>query len=458
MSPPRVALQVLALFTLIYLSTWAGHYTTGDGSYKIAWSEAMLGHPVIMTPVVNGVYSKYGIGHSLLAVPPLAIAHVVQRITGVRCEPALYTLMFIVNGSFFLALVAYYLAHFYPVRAVWSTVLILGLATTWWPYTKIDFSEPLVLTAVFLGFVLMRFGYPMLGMAIAGFSMTIRSDSAVIIAPMILWYLLANRSVQAGVKIALALAPSICLVLFASYIRYHTLVDHGYAGERFSNPFLVGLYGILFSSGKSIFLFSPPLLLGVWGWKRFAQRAETRSDARLFLGICIAQILLFSKWWDWSSDDSWGVRFVIPGVLLMCIPMVTVLQSRAFVIPVVFAGVAIQLLAVTVGGLRFVELLRSSHPQREALYMGGGSNHIDFEDLRFDPNYSQILGNWILVRYLLHIPPGPGKGDDPSRVGTPLRDAIPQQAWTAAAQWDFVWNLRRSNAPGAAPAAAVPVQ
>jgi hypothetical protein len=32
-------------------------------------------------------------------------------------------------------------------------------------------------------------------------------------------------------------------------------------GETFSTPPLVGLYGILFSAGKSIFVFSPPLLL-----------------------------------------------------------------------------------------------------------------------------------------------------------------------------------------------------
>ncbi len=453
-SPRRVGLQVLALFALIYLSTWAGHYTSGDGSFKIAWAKGMLGYPSEIGPGPSGVYSKYGIGHTLLAIPPLAIAHFIQTRTGVRCEAALYTLLFVVNGALFLALVAYYLAHFYTAGAVWFTVLIMGLASTWWPYTKLDFSEPLVLTAVFLGFVLMRFGYPMLGMAVAGFSMIIRFDSVMILALMVLWYLHANRSLRAGVKIALALAPSVGLFLFANYIRYHSLLDRGYAGERFSNPFLVGLDGILFSSGKSIFLFSPALLLGAWGWKRFAHRAETRSDAWLFLGICMAQILFFAKWWDWSSDDSWGVRFVIPGVVLMCIPMVTILHRRALVIPVVLVGVAVQLLAVTVGGLTFVELMRSSHPQREALYVGGGRNHIDFEDLRFDPKYSQILGNWIMVRYLLHIPPEPGKGDDPSKVGTELQDAIPPQVWTAVARWDFVWNLRRSAAAKSVPPVA----
>jgi hypothetical protein len=430
------------LFTAIYLCTWAGHYTSGDGSYKIAWAKAMLLEP---SPGAlqgqNVVYSKYGIGHSLLAVPPLAAAHFIQKTIGIRCEAALYTLMFVINGALFLALVAFYLAHFYQARAVWGTILIMGLATIWWPYTKLDFSEPLVLTIAFCGFVLMRFGHPFWGLVVAGFTLAIRSDSIVIVALIILWHLVANRAARAGLEAALALVPSIALVLFANYVRYHSLLDRGYADERFSNPLLLGLYGILLSSGKSIFLFSPPLLLGVWGWNRFARRAATSPDAWLFLGICITQVLLFAKWWDWSSDDAWGVRFLIPGVLLMCIPMVTILDRRAIVIPIVACGVFVQLLAVTVGGLDYLLLLRAQQAQRNALYVGG-SNRVDFEDIRFDPSYSQIAGNWILLRHLLGVPPQPGRPEDATRVGTPLYDSIPPHAWAVAAHWDFVWNRR----------------
>jgi hypothetical protein len=442
-NPLRFALRAFLLFTVIYLCTWAGHYTSGDGSHKIAWAQAMLGDPTIIGPDQNGVYSKYGIGHTLLAVPPVAIAHFIKKKTGIASEAALYTLMFIINGSVFLALVAYYLAHFFPSSAVWGTILIMGLATIWWPYTKLDFSEPLVLTTVFLGFVLIRFGNPILGMTIAGLSMTIRPDSPVILVPLILWYLWANRSIQAVIKVALSLTPSIALVFFANYLRYHSILDHGYADQRFSNLFLVGLNGILLSSGKSIFLYSPPLLLGLWGWKQFAGRNDTRSDAWLFMAICGAQVLFYAKYWYWSSDDAWGDRYVLPGVLFLCIPMVTILHRKALVIPVVAAGVAVQLLAVTVGGLDFLLLLRSSEPQREEVFLGG-KNRIDFADVWFNPNYSQIFGNWILLRYLLHVPPAEGTSDDAIEVGTRLYDAIPPRDWNAAAHWDFIWTLRRS--------------
>jgi hypothetical protein len=440
-----LSLRVFAAFLVIYLCSWAGHYTSGDGAHKIAWAKAMMGQSPGMSPDQNGVYSKYGIGHSLLAMPGLEVSHLIQKHTGVRTEAMLYTLLFVMNGALFLALVAYYLGHFYPARAVWGTVMIIGLATIWWPYTKLDFTEPLLLTTVFIGFLVMRFGRPLLGMAIAGFSLALRPDSLVILAPLVAWYLVRNQSMRAVLKAALALTPSIALVLLANFIRYHSFADNGYSDQRFSNFFLVGLYGILISSGKGILLFSPPLLLGVLGWKRFAARRETTSDAWLFLIICAAQVLFYAKYWIWSSDDSWGERYVLPGTLLMCIPLVAVLHRRMVVIPVVLVGVLIQLLAVTVGGLDFMTLVRTVKSRRQAVFLKG-TNRIDFNDLWFNPNYSQIYGNWILLRYVLHIPPQSGQSDDAEvqLVGTRLYDAIPTKDWTAAAHWDFIWNLKRS--------------
>lgn len=458
--PSRLFWLVFLLFSVVYLSTWAGHYTSGDGTHKVEWAKAMLLGQPSRDAGQNGVISKYGIGHTLLALPPLAIAYIVHKETGIHCEAALYTLMFVVNGALFLALLAFYLAHFYPANSVWLTVLIAGLATTWWPYTKMDLSEPLVLTIAFLGFVLMRFGSPFWGMSIAAFTLAIRADSVAIVGPLVIWYLLANRSVRACIQMVLAMAPSIALIAIANYVRYHSLFDQGYSGERFSNPLLLGVYGILLSSGKSIFLFSPPLLLGVWGWRAFAARTQLRSDAWLFLTICTAQVLLFAKWWDWSSDDAWGVRFLVPGVLLLCIPMVEILDRRAFVIPVVAIGAGVQLLAVLVGPLNFVLLLRAQDFQREALYVGG-RERIDFEDMRFNPSYNQILGNWILLRYLLHVPPSTGSAEEAAKSGTPLHDAIPPRAWASAATWDFIWNHRSSvqrtaeGVPERAPASPV---
>jgi hypothetical protein len=441
----RASVRVFLLFTGIYLLTWGGHYTSGDGSYKVAWAKAIfLDHSAVIDMGHGPTVSKYGVGHSLLAIPPLALARMLLIYTGIHCEGALYTLLFIVNGALFLGLLYFYLAHFYPPGQVLWTVGAIGLASTWWPYTKLDFSEPLILTIVFLGFVLLRFGHPTAGLLIAAFALTVRLDALLVLAPLILWHLNRNRSVQAAARVALALAPSIALILVANYARFHSIADKSYADEHFSNPLLVGLYGILFSAGKSIFLFSPPLLLGVWGWKRFSRRPGMRSDAWFFLAVAVAQILLYAKWWDWSSDDAWGVRFVVPSVVLMCIPIVEMVHRRALIATVIAAGVCVQLLAVSVSGLEYLLLMRSQSAHRQALYVDG-LNRVDFEDIRFNPAYSQLAGHWLLVRHLLHIPPSPGPLQETQTVGTRLYDTLPRGVWADAANWDFIWHPRRSS-------------
>jgi hypothetical protein len=128
-------LAVFAFFMLVYTLTWGGHYTSGDGAEKVAWARAMIFHASAdIDPGPGVAYTKYGVGHALFAAPAMAAAHLIRSSTGIRCEAALYTFMFVVNGAFFLYLVARYLWRDYSPKRVWATVLILGLATTWWPH------------------------------------------------------------------------------------------------------------------------------------------------------------------------------------------------------------------------------------------------------------------------------------------------------------------------------------
>lgn len=446
----RFAFGVFFFFLAAYLITWGGHYTSGDGAQKIAWAKAMLsGASSGVSPSPNGIYSKYGIGHSLIAMPALAIASFLRSHTGIRSEAALYTLIFVFNGAILLALIAYYLSHFYARRQVLWVVGVIGLATTWWPYTKLDFSEPLVTTLLFAGFVLMRFGRPMTGMLTAAFTITIRPDAGILVALLALWFLLGEPGRRNIIKITVPVLPWIAVVAWSNYTRYHSIFDHGYANEGFTTPVLIGLEGILFSPGKSIFVFSPPLVLGFLGWRRFWRNRALRADAGLFLAIFSAELLTYAKWWDWSSDDAWGIRFMIPAVVIMCIPAVEVVERRArLAAGLALCGVIIQLIPVLVGGLDYLLLVRNHEAKRTALYLSG-LNRVDFEDIRFNPRYSQIAGSWILLRHMLHMPPRAGAPDASANSGTPLYETLPAAVWSEAAQWDFFWTRR--TPPGRQP-------
>jgi hypothetical protein len=432
------SLILAIVFLGLYVSTWGGHYTSGDGSQKIAWAKAMLaGHFNAEENAKVEILSKYGIGHSILAMPPLFVASFVQTQIGWKCEAALYTLMFVVNGAMLLGMMAYYLLGFYEATRVYAVVAMIGLGSIWWPYTKLDFSEPLVTTILFGGFLLIRSGVTFWGMLLGASIITIRTDGAMLVALLFLWAIVRNRSIRDAVLLLGAVVPAIAVVAASNYIRYSSVFDRGYSGESFTTPALLGLVGILGSGGKSIFLFSPPLVLGILGFKRYIGRAEIHLDGILFLGIFLSQLALYSVWWDWSSDDAWGVRFMIPGVMFMCLPAVEALGNRLLLAIIFSLGFVVQFLAVSVGGLDYLMLLREQEARREALFVGG-HNRIDFEDVRFNPRYSQIAGNWILMRNLLGVPPRASSPEFIKRNGTPLYDALPPHVW-ARARWDFIW-------------------
>jgi hypothetical protein len=57
-----------------------------------------------MRIAVSADHPKYGIGHSLIAMPGLAIAHTLSA-WGLHAEAALYTMLFAVNGALLLCLI-----------------------------------------------------------------------------------------------------------------------------------------------------------------------------------------------------------------------------------------------------------------------------------------------------------------------------------------------------------------
>jgi hypothetical protein len=436
----RFCLRVFAAFCVIYSVTWGGHYTSGDGAYKIAWAKAMLAGAPAVDPATHQPWSIYGIGHSLLAAVPLGLGAALRHATGLHLEPVLYTLMFVVQAALFLALVSAYLLPAYPPRQVAKLVALLGVATMWWPYSKLDFSEPLVLTFLFAGFLLARRGRIFWGFVAAGFAITIRTDALVLLAALAV-YALAQQRGRRWAAMAAGVLPSFALWMSANYLRYGTIFDRGYSGQAFSNPLLVGIYGILFSPGKSIFLFSPPLILGLLGWNRFRRSEKQSADAWFFLSCFAAQLLIYAKWWDWSGDDSWGVRFMIPSVMLMAIPAIEMLQRRAAVLSVAFAGIFVQLLGVVISPLEYVVLVHRTAIFRRARYVEGYSR-VDFDDVHFNPEYSQLTGHFLLIRNKLTRAPagGPSAPDPKADLGTQLRLA-------ADPAWDFIW-IPRKNAQG----------
>jgi hypothetical protein len=205
------------------------------------------------------------------------------------------------------------------------------------------------------------------------------------------------------------------LLAFLAYnkLRFGSVLAQGYTGERdgaigFGVPLASGLYGLLFSSGKSVFQYSPILLVSlaaVPAWLRTRPR-----DLWLIAIPTLATLGVSACWWAWAGDWGWGPRLLTPIVPLACLPVIRALgrpYTRARVAVVVLAalGLYVQLLSVCIEASSF---LMTTRPMTKAL-VGKQWGSVTLRDgilpVHFVPEFNPIVGHqWLLTRYLRKTP------------------------------------------------------
>ena len=102
------------------------------------------------------------------------------------------------------------------------------------------------------------------------------------------------------------------------------------ANFPFSNPPWVGIWGVLFSPAKSIFIYDPLLLpcllLGIILWRKLS------PIIKIYLAVNLLNLLLhialYSKLDFWHGDAAWGARYHVTSVHLLLIPLVGLLVQN----------------------------------------------------------------------------------------------------------------------------------
>jgi len=171
--------------------------------------------------------------------------------------------------------------------------------------------------------------------------------------------------------------------MFYNYVRFADPLETGY--EKFNGKFVVGFFGLLFSPGKSLFLFNPLTLFGCLGFMLLLR--EQRKIAILFGWLIISHLLLFSSWWSWQGGMSWGPRLMLVVIPYLILPAGFLLRKHmhAVKIPilvVLVAGILIQLPSVTVNIARY-------YYEMSKEFGSHGHNQI-----LFSPKYSQLIGQF----------------------------------------------------------------
>jgi len=426
-------------------------------------------------PLVEGrggkFYSKFAPGQSLLEVPFYLFARAAGPESGTG--EYIYSSRYFVTALSVPAVSALAIVFFllllaelgYSRKTALAASTALGLATIAWPYAKSGFSEPLqacALAAAFLYAARSAKGGagPAAACGAAAGVLLLAKAAGAVVAPVLFFYILfaSGREGRTGVKPAAAFAAVFGVFLLGSlyynYYRFGGWFEFGYSGGRdsamgFGVSPLTGLYGLLLSPGKSVFLYSPVLLLALAGTARFHR--EHRRESLLLWFIAVPWLLLYSRWWAWHGDWSWGPRFLVPLTPLLMLPLAEVLKdfprwraaAKAAAVVVVAVSVFVQVPGVSVSFYEYITITRHQVPHNRYFMPGAQGLRDDQLLTHFVPEFSPIAGHWWLFRHAL----ARGSSDraelrDEMKKDFPWRElmsyAVPDNP-VRGARFDFWW-------------------
>jgi hypothetical protein len=392
---------------LIYLLFFGGHYVSGDNAQRIAWAKALIDCLCNnIAPYMPGAhfppgrpYTKYGIGLPLLHVPLIMLARLVTRTSGIPIEGPLNMLLYTFNGALGIAfLYLVLLRQGVRWRTAAMAALAIGVGSVWFAYSKVEYAEVIVTTLI-LAMYLLADDHPWLAGLLGGYAVAVRMDA-------IIWVGLTGLIVPSNWKkswlpIGFSAVPGLVLVAVSNYARTGSPLSSGYEQHGFSGPILIGIYGLLFSAGKSLFLFSPLMVLYPAAARKLWRDPARRRFVAWSLALLVAQLLLYAKWWDWSGDDAWGPRFLVAATMV-CLAVVAAsdyVSSRWFA-ALAMLDVLVELPGVLLGPHNSLMLVHLLNPMKT-----DANTHlrspITLDDMRFDPKYAQVTATSELLLFKL---------------------------------------------------------
>ena len=266
--------------------------------------------------------------------------------------------------------------------------------------------------------------------------------------------------------------------------RFGSPLETGYGVQAtpsaYSTPILVGLYGLLISSGKGVAWFVPGVWLAPAGLRAMFRRAraaagdwrgrwglDTAAGRAAFgaLAAWVAALVLYSRFEHWAGDGSFGPRYLVPVLPLAFLPVAFALTApagqavararRALAVTLAVLGLAVQIGGVAIyfgAQMREVGDYPYTLPLEHPRFMS---------DSHFNPRFSPIAGHWSMLRRNLaeHLRgelPRLGAASDTSARDARLGLSVAEQR-ALLHGLDFWWLYLAYAGFGGPPLAALPL-
>ena len=397
----RIAVILFLLFVLIYgLTARSGVQVSDEAAvFATAVSLATQGNLAIdhmqwlqdsvgigRTGPDGHLYTKYFPGNVLGAAAIYALAarsddqpYVWQRTVMAPSNSAarLALKLNAVLGALAMAGLFLVLSRDYSLRTAVITTLLIGLTSDWWYQSRGFFSEIGAGAFLILSLYAAKTNKPYLSSTALAASILFRPLNLLALP---IWLYAVAR---AGRKAIWSIVPLVAGgLLLAAYnqLRFGSLFDFGYGREEFNTSILVGLYGIVLSPGRSLFMYSPIFLLAIPG----AVLLYRLNKSLLFVcAITIAAYgLTISLWHAWDGGWTWGSRLLTPVVPLIGVLIAPVVDRsgsgrRLMIVIVILAmvgfGVQVVALARDPAWVMVTQVLYGNVPYDDTLYTIGNS-------------------------------------------------------------------------------------
>lgn len=386
----KTKIGIFVLFLFIYTLFMGGHLYSPDEEImfrtvqSIADNGSFAIEPLMGFATKKGIdgkeYAQYGIGQPILSVPLYNLGKfALGKVSDSFKERFVIDTTQYHNGTPDEYFIRFFVSLFNQIIGALMCVLIFsfcflltkekipsliitalyGLGTLAFPHSKTFFSEPLATMMILSSLYFIekwnvknRNGYLFVSACFLGYAVLTRVDSVVSVPAVFL--LLALRLFKIddwklenlSIKIKNSLSDKniyknliiffipliVCagIYLLINKLRFGAFMKTAYGdqseGINFSTPFLMGAYGYLFSIGKGLFFFSPPLILFLFAIKKFMKKYWQVGIA--FLTLIILNFVFHSKWQNWAGGWCWGPRHIFVIHAFLAIPIISLLTGE----------------------------------------------------------------------------------------------------------------------------------
>ena len=310
--------------------------------------------------------------------PYVWTTELVPSITGARWALCLNAFW----GALGMTALLFLLRRYFDWPIAITTVVLIGVCSDWWYQSRGLYSEvaagALVTWSLFLAFSERVYA-----------SSTLLALSSLFRPTTLLALPFVAKADRRKPQVLIACAIIVGAGLFGlaayNWARFGSPLKSGYPPGNLSVPLLTGLSVLLFSPGRSIFVYSPLLVLAMPGAWFFFQRDKTTALFCLF--FIVAHALIVSCWGPLGWGLSWGSRLMTLTLPVFGILIAAALQKiwrSKWLLPIPI------LLGLLGAGVQIITLLRDpTHVLIDRVQNG---------DVKFEETVYSVQRCWLVLQ------------------------------------------------------------